>query len=95
MKASRSYQKDLIHDLKDTREAIAYLNAAMEAGEKNAFLMAIRNVAEAQGGMSKIAKKTDINRVSLYKMTSGKGNPGLMNIITILHSLGFRLKVSR
>ena len=51
------YQKDLIEALKDPREAAAYLNAAIEDGDKEVFLLAMRNVAQAHGGMSAVAKK--------------------------------------
>ncbi|MEK7773756.1 MAG: transcriptional regulator, partial [Deltaproteobacteria bacterium] len=57
-----SYQEDLIEALKDPREAAVYLNAAIEDGDKEVFLLAMRNVAQAHGGMSAIAKKAHINR---------------------------------
>ena len=48
MAKSTEYQKDLIEALKDPCEAAAYLNAAIEEGEREVFLLALRNVAEAQ-----------------------------------------------
>jgi len=56
------YQKDLIEALKDPREAAAYLNAALEEGDKDAFLLALRNIAEANGGMKAVAEKAHLNR---------------------------------
>ncbi len=47
-KRMTSYQEDLIGALKDPREASAYLNAAMEEGDRELLLLAMRNVAEAQ-----------------------------------------------
>jgi len=44
------YQKDLIEALKDPAEAAAYLNAALEEGNRETFLLALRNVAKANGG---------------------------------------------
>ena len=70
-----SYQEDLIEALKDPKEAAAYLNAAIEEGDRKVFLLALRNVAQAHGGMSQIAKKTHLKRESLYRMLSKKGNP--------------------
>jgi DNA-binding phage protein len=49
-KKTTSYQKDLIEALKDPREAVAYLNAVMDEGDRELFLLALRNVAEAHGG---------------------------------------------
>jgi len=44
------YQKDLIEALKNPAEAAAYLNAALEEVDRETFLLALRNVAEANGG---------------------------------------------
>ncbi len=63
----------MIEHLKDHDEAVAYLNAALEESLKgdgesqHLFLIALRNVAEAQGGVSALAKKAHVGRESLYK----------------------------
>jgi DNA-binding phage protein len=44
------YQQDLIEGLKNPEEAAAYLNAALEEGDRETFLLALRNMAEANGG---------------------------------------------
>jgi len=44
------YQEDQIEALKNPEEAAAYLNAAPEEGDRETFLLALRNVAEANGG---------------------------------------------
>lgn len=93
MRRARDYYEDLFEDLKDPREASAYLNAALEAGDKKAFLFALRNVIEVQGGMTKISSRTKINRVSLYKMLSTNGNPAFENIMRILQTAGIRFQV--
>ena len=73
MARSRKYQDFLIEQLKDHDEAVAYLNAALEESLKGdeeslqVFLIALRNVAEAQGGVGNLAKKAGIGRESLYK----------------------------
>lgn len=51
--------------------------------------MALRHVAEAQGGLGKLSKKTHLNRESLYKTLSSKGNPKLQTIGILLKGLGF------
>lgn len=88
-----SYQKDLIESLKDPCEAAAYLNAAIEEGDRAVFLLALRNVAEAHGGMAAIARKANLSRESLYRMLSGKGNPEIKSLYTLLHAIGLRLAV--
>ncbi len=75
------YQDWLIEKLKDHDEAVAYLNAALEESLKgdeesqHLFLLALRNVVEAQGGVAQLAKKAHVGRESLYKALSetGKG----------------------
>lgn len=54
---SVDYQTMLINDLRDPKEAAAYLNAALEDGDVDLILLALNNVAEAQGGYDKIAGK--------------------------------------
>jgi probable addiction module antidote protein len=92
MKPAVSHHEFLMKFLKDPEAASEYLNAALEAGDKKAFLMALRNVIEARGGMTRIARKSKINRVSLYKMLSGNGNPGFGNILLILQIAGIRFQ---
>ena len=93
MKPWTDYHVDLISELKDPETAASYLNAALEDGNRQAFLMALRHVLEAQGGMTKIAKATKINRVSLYKMLQGGGNPGFDNVLKLMKAVGIHFTV--
>lgn len=92
-KKTTTYQEDLIEALKDPREAAEYLNAAIEEGDRAVFLLALRNVAEAHGGMQAVAGKARMNRESLYRMLSKKGNPEIKSIFNLLHSMGLKLTV--
>jgi probable addiction module antidote protein len=89
-----SYDEWLIHSLKNKKEAAAYLQVSLEEyqkdGDLEAFLLALRHVAEAQGGI------THLNRESLYKTLSKSGNPKLQTIGLLLKGLGFEflIKVS-
>lgn len=94
MKKSRAYQPDLIESLRDAREAEEYLNAALEEDDPELFLLALRNVAEAQGGVALLAEKAKLNRESLYRMLSDRGNPKFRSLDALLHALGFRLAVT-
>ena len=58
------------------------------------FLLALRNVTEAQGGVWSLAEKTKLNRESLYRMLSERGNPEFQSLDALLHALGFRLAVA-
>ena len=94
MRKSMAYQTDLIESLRDAQEAEEYLNAALEENDPELFLRALRNVAEAQGGVASLAEKTKLNRESLYRMLSERGNPELRSLEALLHALGFRLAVA-
>lgn len=90
---SRKYQESLIQGLRDPKEAAAYLDAALEAGDRAAFLLAMRNVIDALGGMTQIARHTGLNRENLYRALSEKGNPELNSLEKLLNGLGLRLAV--
>lgn len=93
MAKSSSYQDYLIKSLQDNEEAIGYLNAALEGGDINVFLLALQNVIKAKGGVSLLAEKTQRSRTSLYKTLSENGNPHLRNTNEILSAIGMHLAV--
>jgi probable addiction module antidote protein len=93
MTKTTSYQKDLIESLKNHSEAAAYLNAAIEHGDRAVFLLALRNVVEANGGMAEVAEKANLSRESLYRMLSKRGNPEIKSLLSLLRAMGFKLSI--
>lgn len=97
-KRSIDYHDVLIEELKDHDEAIAYLNTALEESllgdeeSQQILLNALRNVAEAQGGLGKLAKKTHVRREVLYRILSSEGNPELRTFTSLIHAMGLNLK---
>lgn len=88
------YQDELIKSLQDQDEAQEYLNAALRDNDLGIFLLALKNVLEAQGGdMATLAEKTQLNRENLYRMLSKRGNPKLINIISVLSVLGLQFTI--
>src|SRR3989338_1226534 len=92
-KSIPTYHEDLIRHLKDVRYAQAYLNATLEDDDRRVFLLALRDVAEAHGGMTKLARHTHISREHIYRMLSEKGNPELATLKNLLSAVGFRLAI--
>ena len=94
MKDNRTiHRKDaLLGRLTNPEYSAEYLNAAMEDGSPAVFLNALRNVAAAKG-MSQISKSASLNRESLYRMLSKKGNPNLSSLVAILDCLGLEIAV--
>ncbi len=89
---TESYEKGLKEDLVDPVEAAEYLNAALEDGSQEIFLMALKDVANAKG-ITEIARITDLNRENLYRILSTKGNPKLRSLNSVLNSVGLKLTV--
>ena len=77
----------------DSAFASEYLNQAL-ADSEHAFLVALRKVSQANGGLTKLAGKTRIGRQSLYRMFSHGGNPTVSSLLTVLAGLGLSLTVS-
>lgn len=93
MPTSRPYRESLLEHLRDPEEAAAYLDAALEAGDRPAFLLAIKNVIDAFGGVTQISRDTGLNRENLYRVLSERGNPELKSLEKLLKTLGLRLAV--
>jgi probable addiction module antidote protein len=93
----RGYKEWLVESLHDKEEAAVYLQVALDEfqndGDIEALLLALRHVAEAQGGVSSLAKKAHLNRESLYKTLSGTGNPQFGTMGRVLKGLGFKLLI--
>ena len=90
-----SYREDKLERLRDPEEAIEYLKACLEETDMpDLFLAALKDIADARGiGMSQLAKDTHLNRESLYKILSDKGNPQLGSLYAILDVLGLKLSI--
>lgn len=89
----KNYKEHLLQQLQDPEEAAAYLNAALHDDDHHAFLLALRDIAEAQGGMSQLAKESDLNRENLYRTLSMKGNPRFFNLVAVLDAFGLELSI--
>ena len=81
MARSKNYRDELIEALKDPKEAEAYFAAVLEecksCDEEEAqklLLLALKNLTEAQGGITRLAKKTGLGRESLFNIIN-QGKP--------------------
>ncbi len=85
------HKEYLFEELRVPARRIGYINAAWETGDFKYFLKALKNVADALGGMQKLSKETQLARESLYTMLSDKGNPTLSSLEKVLHAFGVRI----
>jgi probable addiction module antidote protein len=80
------YKADLLEDLKAPTYAALYLNSARDGSPEEVFL-ALRDIAEAHK-ISSVAKASNLNRESLYRMLSEAGNPRYASLTAVLKSVG-------
>lgn len=93
MSKSISYKDILEERLKRPEEAAAYLNAALADDDPGTFLVALKDVALANGGIMHLAKEAQLNRVSLYRTLSKKGNPTLISLRSLLGTIGLEIVI--
>lgn len=81
-------------DLQDIYFAAEYLEDALHEGVQD-FVIALRNVADANGGLGHLSKLSQLGRESLYKTLSQERNskPYFATIQQILNSLGMRIAI--
>jgi probable addiction module antidote protein len=93
-KASVSHDEAMVRRLrKDPEFAAEYLKAALDdEGEPRVLLIALRHLAQAQG-VAKVAKAAGIERESLYRALSERGNPRLSTLFAVTKAVGLRLTV--
>jgi probable addiction module antidote protein len=94
MKLKHISESSLYSDLKDPEFAAGYLEDVLQEGSLNTFLIALRNVAEANGGVGQIAKATELGRESMYKTLSEEGNPQFSTVQSILKALGLKISIT-
>ncbi|MDA8108502.1 MAG: putative addiction module antidote protein [Betaproteobacteria bacterium] len=87
------YEPWLIDQLKDPAHAAGYLEAVLEDGDQGAILLALRQIAQAQGGIAEVARRAGLTREAVYRMLSKAGNPELRSLSALLAATGLRLGV--
>lgn len=94
-KASISHDEAIVAELRKNPDfAAEYLRAALEDNdEPSVLLVALRRVAEARGGIAKVAKAAGVERESLYRALSVRGNPRLSTLVAVAKAVGLRLTV--
>jgi probable addiction module antidote protein len=93
-KSSVSHDHAVVRRLRnDPAFAAEYLKAALEdEDEPRVLLIALRHLAQAQG-IAKVAKAAGIERESLYRALSTRGNPRLSTLVAVTKAVGLRLTV--
>ena len=91
---SRSHEQATIESFRrDPQFAAEYLNAILEDGDQEELMTALRYMAKAFGGVSRLAEEAELNATTLYRTLSPQGNPELRSLRALLKALGMRLAV--
>ena len=90
----KNYKADLHERLRDPEYAAEYLAQVLAEKDRAAFLIALKDVVEAGGGVGELAGRVGLKRPSLYKILSKNGNPTLETLQEILKPLGLRVSVT-
>ncbi len=81
---AKPWNEFLITKLAKSEEfAVDYLNACLEENDPKLLLRAL---------CGDLAKKTGLNRESLYRMLSENGNPTIYSLNEVLDALGMQLQ---
>jgi DNA-binding phage protein len=93
----RDFKDYHIEKLRDPEDARIFISVALEEyeedGDTEAFLLALKDVIEAQGGIAKITEHTKLSQQDVYDFFANKDNPRFDILEAILHALGFHLSV--
>ena len=91
-RTSISHEEAMIRRIRqDPHFAAEYLRAALDdTDEPRVLLLALRHVAQARG-IAKVAKAAGVERESLYRALSAKGNPRLSTLYAVAKAVGLKL----
>lgn len=89
MKNAVRFEEVLKRRLQDPKKAASYLTACFEE-RTDFFLQGLRDVVEAQGGITQTARGSNLNRENLYRLLSRRGNPRLTSLKALLSALGIK-----
>lgn len=89
----KPFKETLYRELQDDDFASAYLEDALEDSTEE-FLVALRHVVMARGGMTHVAEDAGLTREAMYRMLSEKGNPEFRSVQKMLTATRLAIHVS-
>lgn len=78
---------------RDPAFAADYLDSLLEDGDQADLMLALRHMADAFGGVARIAEQAQLNPTTLYRTLSRSGNPELKSLSAILAAMGLRIAI--
>ena len=97
MREMGDWRAYLMEQLADPENAINYLDVSLEEyqvdGDTDFFLLGLRNVVEAQGGVFTFAERTGLEQETLIGLLSNGAAPRIDTFNAIVKALGCRLSI--
>lgn len=92
MKGAVSYEDGMAEVYgKRPEMGIEALNACLEDGDVEMFLVTLGHIARARG-LARIAEETGLQKNTLYRTLSEEGNPTLRTLVAISRALGMEMR---
>ncbi|MCE2413951.1 transcriptional regulator [Candidatus Poribacteria bacterium] len=97
MREMGDWREYLMERLADPENAMNYLDVSLEEyqadGDTSFFLMGLRNVVDAQGGISTFAEQIGLEQKDLLILLSNDAAPRIDTLNAIVKGLGCRLSI--
>jgi len=84
---------DAADHLRSEGDVAAYLQACAEEDDPALMIAALGDVARARS-MTRLAERTGISRMGLYKALSREGNPSYATVAKVARALGLKITIS-
>ncbi|NBV89067.1 MAG: putative addiction module antidote protein [Betaproteobacteria bacterium] len=94
MKRVARHDDWLFEQLQDAEFAAEFLNEANEDDDPRTYLLALRKVVEARGGIAEVAERASLSRETLYRTLSARGNPTIKTLSSVLKATGLKIAVT-
>lgn len=94
VKAETSRPFRVADHLRDETDIAYFLEELLADGDPRVITIGLRDVADAIGGMSELARRSGITREALYRALSADGNPRLSTLGAVLKAFHLRLAVA-
>lgn len=89
---------NLVDNIKTKEDVIGMLEATLELAiqeDDPAFLFSTIGEIAKSKGMEALARELNLDRSSLYKAFSPKGNPSFFTVVKVLNRLGLQLSIKK
>lgn len=92
MKPYVSYDEGMVKLYRDNPQmALDALNSCMKDGDMEMLLVTLRHIAKGKG-VAELAEATGLQKNTLYRTLSSRGNPNLRTLLSICGALGVAVR---